>query len=785
MAGPLSSIMKHANIDQTTRSRICVKNLPRYVSEDRLREFFSQKGEITDVKLMRKKDGTSRQFAFVGYRTVQEADEAIKYFTNSFMDTCKLTCEIARKVGDPEIPRPWSLKKHQISKDEKMLVGSKGSEVGDKKDEYHNDLKFQEFLQVMQQRSKSKLWENDVPVASFLEISRGTSDKKLNLLESKHAVLKNVVKEDILKQNAADGSTKEYSNKISDSITPSNMKDENEEILKTGRLFILNLPYVATEEEVEKHFSIFGDISEVHLVVDRDTKISKGRAYVDYVLPESAARALEELNNSSFQGRVLKIMPAEEKKNYVPSNFTQQSSKTFKQLQNEKRKASESMGDTRGWNSLFMSTNTVTENIARKFGVSKSVLLDREAKDVPVRITLGESGVIAETKKAFSRAGVDVAALELASGEKNCLKRSRVILVKNLPYCSSASELADMFGKFGNLDKVILPPTKTLALVIFIDPADAYASFNGLRYKCYKGVPLYLQFLPETILSQTPISESNSNNSVVAVEHDTKRVLLDHQLDAIIDLDVDSDRIESRSLFVKNLNFKTSDEGLKRHFTDHMTEGRVLSVRIKKVSKNGKNMSGGFGFIEFDSVDTAVRACRDLQGTNLDGFALKLQLCQAKKVENDREVDSNRSSTKFIVKNIAFEATKKDLKDLFSPFGQLKSLRVPKRYGNHRGFAFVEYTTKQEAASALEHLGKTHLYGRHLVGQRTLLVIIHKSYIYNCLPALQVFEVANKAPNLEELRARTASQFTDSKLSKKRKYDPVLDEGNVEFKRLL
>ena len=31
------------------RSRICVKNIPKYVAEDRLRDFFSQKGEITDV----------------------------------------------------------------------------------------------------------------------------------------------------------------------------------------------------------------------------------------------------------------------------------------------------------------------------------------------------------------------------------------------------------------------------------------------------------------------------------------------------------------------------------------------------------------------------------------------------------------------------------------------------------------------------------------------------------------------------------------------------------------
>lgn len=37
------------------------------------------------------------------------------------------------------------------------------------------------------------------------------------------------------------------------------------------------------------------------------------------------------------------------------------------------------------------------------------------------------------------------------------------------------------------------------------------------------------------------------------------------------------------------------------------------------------------------------------------------------------------------------------------------------RLGKHRGFAFVEYVTKQEARNALEALSNTHLYGRHLV----------------------------------------------------------------------
>ncbi|XP_022865724.1 multiple RNA-binding domain-containing protein 1-like [Olea europaea var. sylvestris] len=80
----------------------------------------------------------------------------------------------------------------------------------------------------------------------------------------------------------------------------------------------------------------------------------------------------------------------------------------------------------------------------------------------------------------------------------------------------------------------------------------------------------------------------------------------------------------------------------------------------------------GFGFIEFDSIDTAVNVCRDLQGTVLDGHALILQLCHAKKDEHHhKKVDSDKSSTKLIVRNVAFEATDKDLRQLFSPFGQV------------------------------------------------------------------------------------------------------------------
>ena len=80
-------------------SRIIVKNLPQYVDENRMKVHFSQKGEITDVKIVRdKQNNKSRQFGFVGYKSEGEAKAAIRYFNNSYMDTRKLEVSLARPV---------------------------------------------------------------------------------------------------------------------------------------------------------------------------------------------------------------------------------------------------------------------------------------------------------------------------------------------------------------------------------------------------------------------------------------------------------------------------------------------------------------------------------------------------------------------------------------------------------------------------------------------------------------------------------------------------------------
>jgi multiple RNA-binding domain-containing protein 1 len=84
-------------LEQPT-SRIIVKNLPKWCTEDQLRKSFSAKGQVTDVKLMYTRSGVFRRFAFIGFVSVDEAVAAVKYFNRTFIDTSRVEVDFAYKV---------------------------------------------------------------------------------------------------------------------------------------------------------------------------------------------------------------------------------------------------------------------------------------------------------------------------------------------------------------------------------------------------------------------------------------------------------------------------------------------------------------------------------------------------------------------------------------------------------------------------------------------------------------------------------------------------------------
>ena len=96
-------------------SRLILKNLPKKIKEEKLKQLFGSKGEITDFKLCYSKSGTFRRFGFIGFKTESEAQSALKHFNNTYINTSKIQVEIAKSLGDDTVPRPWSKHSEQSS----------------------------------------------------------------------------------------------------------------------------------------------------------------------------------------------------------------------------------------------------------------------------------------------------------------------------------------------------------------------------------------------------------------------------------------------------------------------------------------------------------------------------------------------------------------------------------------------------------------------------------------------------------------------------------------------
>jgi RNA recognition motif-containing protein len=76
------------------------------------------------------------------------------------------------------------------------------------------------------------------------------------------------------------------------------------------RIYVGNLPYTFREEEVAQLFAPYGEVREVRLITDRDTRQSKGFAFVELASDEATRRAIAELNGTQVGERTLNVSEA-------------------------------------------------------------------------------------------------------------------------------------------------------------------------------------------------------------------------------------------------------------------------------------------------------------------------------------------------------------------------------------------------------------------------------------------------------------------------------------------
>ncbi len=75
------------------------------------------------------------------------------------------------------------------------------------------------------------------------------------------------------------------------------------------KMYVGNLPFNSTEEDIQNLFSQFGEVESVNLITDRETGRSRGFAFVE--MPKNGAeKAIQNLDGTDFDGRSLKVNEA-------------------------------------------------------------------------------------------------------------------------------------------------------------------------------------------------------------------------------------------------------------------------------------------------------------------------------------------------------------------------------------------------------------------------------------------------------------------------------------------
>ena len=252
-------------------SRLIVKNLPSYITPTLLKEHFSQSrgphGTITDVKVILKQDGSARRFGFVGFKTDEEALKAKEWYDKTFIDSTRVRVEVIDVGALPSFPLLSEQNRVQYAKDAVTPRPKKRPRLDTSK---RKDASLEEFMEVMQPKTNS--WVDDVdPLLSSPEKNNVPAAQR-RLKDISEEAQQDLTDLEWMRQRMTGGvgdahsqeNVFEQSGSEEEDQRASEEKDPTEEtILRTARLFVRNLTFTCTEEELRGLFQPFGTVSQV------------------------------------------------------------------------------------------------------------------------------------------------------------------------------------------------------------------------------------------------------------------------------------------------------------------------------------------------------------------------------------------------------------------------------------------------------------------------------------------------------------------------------------------
>ena len=99
----------------------------------------------------------------------------------------------------------------------------------------------------------------------------------------------------------------------------------------SNRVFVGNLSFNSSSDDVEALLSEAGEVSEVIIPTDRATGRPRGFAFVEFATPEGAQQAIEKFDGKELDGRRLRVNAAEDRPPRRAPSFSERPSSSFDQ----------------------------------------------------------------------------------------------------------------------------------------------------------------------------------------------------------------------------------------------------------------------------------------------------------------------------------------------------------------------------------------------------------------------------------------------------------------------